>query len=500
MTKRVHFEMTPIDADKAYDTSSRPTPSPVEVCVKCGEALHHPKHGYDGGGRLDELHFFVPPAPAPAGNWIPRSVAKELVTETMSAPAAQKECGVFNPGGQPCTMDKGHPSDHDPAAYGPPAAQPASPRSAQRELNDAVMYALKEGCFFPVSEPKAGATTQELIQWGAMRHLHDAIARFNREPTSRQAGERQSELEECLQVENDSLRAELGQVYAREVRDSKPSTAESELATIKTIFEWFTKKIDAISLDGDRPEDEMAAFREIISTCKRTKGMIRLSVPATAVPAVQPANSRERICVGCNLPVSLHGVEVKENWGCELAKLRASHLEGEQDSPGLLLRKIVEICDSGSAQEFGDADERLRAIRGLIVAEAGQGDRRAEEIAMRGIQAGLKRRDTNAYRAGVAACVAVIKAEVLDNPKEWNTRAYWNAALQKCLTNLESITDSPSPVAAQLEEDHELYQHELAAQEQEGEPLIWLCSCGDHNDRERKVCRRCGLSKPVRTE
>lgn len=35
-----------------------------------------------------------------------------------------------------------------------------------------------------------------------------------------------------------------------------------------------------------------------------------------------------------------------------------------------LLRKIVEICDVGSAQEFGDADERLRAIRGLIIGEA----------------------------------------------------------------------------------------------------------------------------------
>lgn len=35
-----------------------------------------------------------------------------------------------------------------------------------------------------------------------------------------------------------------------------------------------------------------------------------------------------------------------------------------------LLQKIIEICDAGSAQEFGDADERLRAIRGLIIGEA----------------------------------------------------------------------------------------------------------------------------------
>lgn len=35
-----------------------------------------------------------------------------------------------------------------------------------------------------------------------------------------------------------------------------------------------------------------------------------------------------------------------------------------------LLKKIVEIADLGSAREFGDADERLRAIRGLIIGES----------------------------------------------------------------------------------------------------------------------------------
>lgn len=54
---------------------------------------------------------------------------------------------------------------------------------AQTKLNRAVMYALKEGCFFPVPEPPKGATTRELIQWGAMRNLHDAIAEFNRADT-----------------------------------------------------------------------------------------------------------------------------------------------------------------------------------------------------------------------------------------------------------------------------------------------------------------------------
>jgi hypothetical protein len=48
----------------------------------------------------------------------------------------------------------------------------------QEQLNNAVLYALKEGCFFPVPEPRPGASVRELIQWGAMRHLHTAIAEF----------------------------------------------------------------------------------------------------------------------------------------------------------------------------------------------------------------------------------------------------------------------------------------------------------------------------------
>lgn len=48
----------------------------------------------------------------------------------------------------------------------------------QQQLNDAVLYALKTGCFFPVPQPIPGATVEELIKWGAMRNLHDAIAAF----------------------------------------------------------------------------------------------------------------------------------------------------------------------------------------------------------------------------------------------------------------------------------------------------------------------------------
>ncbi len=57
----------------------------------------------------------------------------------------------------------------------------APSRESQERLNNAVWYALKEGCFFPVPEPKAGATTRGLIQWGAMRNLHAAIAEFYRQ-------------------------------------------------------------------------------------------------------------------------------------------------------------------------------------------------------------------------------------------------------------------------------------------------------------------------------
>lgn len=45
---------------------------------------------------------------------------------------------------------------------------------------DAVLYALREGCFFPVPIPEPGATVRQLIRWGAMRNLHRAIAEYER--------------------------------------------------------------------------------------------------------------------------------------------------------------------------------------------------------------------------------------------------------------------------------------------------------------------------------
>lgn len=43
-------------------------------------------------------------------------------------------------------------------------------------IADAVLYALRCGCFFPVPEPRSGATVDDLTRWGAMRHLHDVVA------------------------------------------------------------------------------------------------------------------------------------------------------------------------------------------------------------------------------------------------------------------------------------------------------------------------------------
>lgn len=50
----------------------------------------------------------------------------------------------------------------------------------ERELIQAVLYAVGEGCFFPVPEPKRGAGILAWKQWGAMRHLHDKIAAYTK--------------------------------------------------------------------------------------------------------------------------------------------------------------------------------------------------------------------------------------------------------------------------------------------------------------------------------
>ncbi len=62
-----------------------------------------------------------------------------------------------------------------PAPSGAGSALP--PLSTQDELNNAILYALREGCFFPVPEPSTDADVRAWVQWGAMRNLHTAIAR-----------------------------------------------------------------------------------------------------------------------------------------------------------------------------------------------------------------------------------------------------------------------------------------------------------------------------------
>ena len=51
-------------------------------------------------------------------------------------------------------------------------------RTGQKELNAAVWYAVKHGGFFPVRQPKLTAGVLAWVQWGAMRNLHTAIAKF----------------------------------------------------------------------------------------------------------------------------------------------------------------------------------------------------------------------------------------------------------------------------------------------------------------------------------
>ena len=59
---------------------------------------------------------------------------------------------------------------------------PDAPPQKEREkaVVDAVLYAMRSGCFFPVPKPKPPYHLKDLIQWGAMRHLHDTVAELTR--------------------------------------------------------------------------------------------------------------------------------------------------------------------------------------------------------------------------------------------------------------------------------------------------------------------------------
>jgi hypothetical protein len=50
----------------------------------------------------------------------------------------------------------------------------------EADVINAVLYAMRQGCFFPVPEPKPPYSVKQLRQWGAMRNLHDAVAKLDR--------------------------------------------------------------------------------------------------------------------------------------------------------------------------------------------------------------------------------------------------------------------------------------------------------------------------------
>ncbi len=52
---------------------------------------------------------------------------------------------------------------------------------AKDDIVDAVLYAMKEGCFFPVKKPRPFSSVKQLIRWGALRNLHRAVAEATRD-------------------------------------------------------------------------------------------------------------------------------------------------------------------------------------------------------------------------------------------------------------------------------------------------------------------------------
>ena len=56
---------------------------------------------------------------------------------------------------------------------------------AREAVVEAVLYAMKAGCFFPVPEPSGEGSSRVLVQWGAIRNLHDRIAALARLASTR---------------------------------------------------------------------------------------------------------------------------------------------------------------------------------------------------------------------------------------------------------------------------------------------------------------------------
>lgn len=53
----------------------------------------------------------------------------------------------------------------------------ATKQQTQEALEQAILYALKCGCLFEhTRRPQAPSRMTDMVKWGAMRHLHDAIA------------------------------------------------------------------------------------------------------------------------------------------------------------------------------------------------------------------------------------------------------------------------------------------------------------------------------------
>lgn len=51
----------------------------------------------------------------------------------------------------------------------------------EKAVVDAVLYAMRCGCFFPVPNPTAPYTVEQLTKWGAMRNLHTKVAELCRQ-------------------------------------------------------------------------------------------------------------------------------------------------------------------------------------------------------------------------------------------------------------------------------------------------------------------------------
>lgn len=56
-----------------------------------------------------------------------------------------------------------------------------TPEQAAR-VTEAVLYAMRCGCFFPVPNPEPPYSVEQLSRWGAMRNLHSAVAELASPP------------------------------------------------------------------------------------------------------------------------------------------------------------------------------------------------------------------------------------------------------------------------------------------------------------------------------